>query len=236
MFRVEDVLQLKDREEVRHVTRRHILTMFPGLFLGLVLIVLPFFLIFPLFSWGVLGVALFFIAVLLGISSAVRTLLLWDADILIVTTLRLVDVDQRGLFSRIVSEAPLDAVQDVSWSRRGVIQTIFRIGNLKVQTAGATANIEAHNIPHPEQVHELINDLRHVLPVKAAMSATPTPTANNDSPDKDSRLKRIESILDKYSPEELARIESILKERERAAVTEAFLKPEGRGEEKDKAV
>jgi len=225
MFHIEDVLQLKDREEVRHVTRRHVLTMFPGLLLALVLIVIPFFLMFPLFSWGMLGVVLFFIAVLLGIGTAVRTLLLWDADILIVSNLRLVDVDQRGMFSRIVSEAPLDAVQDVSWSRKGIFQTIFRMGNIKVQTAGATANIEAHLIPHPEQVHELINELRQAVPAKKPEASAVVPVSAA-APERSDKLKSICALLEKYSPEELARIESILRARERASVADAFLKPE----------
>ncbi|MFA5185726.1 MAG: PH domain-containing protein [Patescibacteria group bacterium] len=228
MFHIEDVLQLKDREDVRHITRRHILTMLPGLVLALILIVIPFFLMFPMFSWGIFGVILFFIAVLLGIGVAIRTLLLWDADILIVTTLRLVDVDQRGILTRIVSEAPLDAIQDVSWSRKGILQTIFRLGDLKVQTAGATANIEAKSIPHPEAVHELINDMRHTQPAKKAEASpvvSPSPTVPATQAEK---LKAICAMLEKYSAEELTRIETILKARERSSIADAFLGDENK--------
>lgn len=228
MFHIEDILQLKDREEVRHVTRRHVLTMFPPLLLALILIVAPFFLMFPLFSWGLIGVALFFVAVLIGIATALRTLLLWDADILIVTNLRLVDVDQRGIFSRSVSEAPLDAIQDVSWSRTGLIQTLFRMGSLKVQTAGATANIEAKDIPHAEAVHELINDLRPHLSGKTSAAAAVPSTAL--PADKDEKMRSICALLEKYPAEELARIESILKARERAAVADVFLKQDEKTE------
>lgn len=226
MFHIEDVLQLKDHEEVKHVTRRHVLTMFPPLLLALLLIVAPFFLMFPLFSWGVIGVAMFFVAVLIGIGIALRTLLLWDADILIVTNLRLVDVDQRGIFARSVSEAPLEAIQDVSWSRSGVVQTLFRMGNLKVQTAGATLNIEAKSIPHVEVVHELINDLRQSPPKKPAANPPPagSPGPEADPPGKAGRISAICAMLEKYPEEELGRIESILKARERAAVADAFLK------------
>jgi len=200
--------------------------MFPSLFLALILIVAPFFLMFLLFSWGIIGVALFLVAVLIGISIALRTLLLWDADILIVTTSRLVDVDQRGIFARSVSEAPLEAVQDVSWSRNGIIQTIFRMGNVKVQTAGATANIEAKDIPHAEAVHELINELRQRLagkPISGPAAAAPSITTNQSS-DKADKINSICAMLEKYPADELARIESILKARERAAVADAFLK------------
>jgi membrane protein YdbS with pleckstrin-like domain len=233
MFNIEDVLQLKDREEVRHVTRRHVLTMFPPLLLSLVLIVVPFFLMFPLFSWGIIGVGLFVVAVFSGIGIALRTLLLWDADILIVTTLRLVDVDQRGIFARTVSEAPLESVQDVSWSRNGILQTVFRMGDLKVQTAGSTANIEAKSIPRVEVVHELINELRQPGAPKhqaSAPVAAAKPLATTDSDDKAGRIQSICAMLEKYSAEELGRIESILKARERAAVADAFLAQDGKDE------
>jgi len=226
MFHIEDVLQLKDREEVRHVTRRHVLTMFPPLFLALVLIVAPFFLMFLLFSWGLIGVGMFLVAVLIGIGIALRTLLLWDADILIITNCRLVDVDQRGIFARSVSEAPLDAIQDVSWSRSGIIQTVFRMGNVKVQTAGATANVEAKDIPHAEAVHELINELRQRIAVKpAAATASPVaPAAASQPSDKAEKIRGICAMLEAYPVDELARIESILKARERVAAADAFLK------------
>lgn len=226
MFNIEDVLQLKDREEVRHVTRRHVLTMFPPLLLSLVLIVVPFFLMFPLFAWGIIGVAMFIVSVFSGIGVALRTLLLWDADILIVTNLRLVDVDQRGIFARTVSEAPLESVQDVSWSRNGIVQTLFRMGDLKVQTAGATANIEAKAIPRVEVVHELINEMRQGPAVKSVEIATPSagaPKTAFEAGDKAEKIRIICAMLEKYPEEELGRIETILKARERAAVADAFL-------------
>lgn len=213
MFHIEDVLLLKDGEQVKAFTRRHVITLFPGLLLALVLIVLPFFLLFPLFSWGIPGVALFAIAILAGMCITIRTLLLWDADVLIVSNFRIVDVDQKGLFTRIVSEAPITSVQDVSWEKKGFLETFFRIGSVRIQTAGGGVTITAVRIPHPQEIHELINDLRH--------SASPATRAEPpSSPDK---LKSISSLLEKYSPDELARIESVLKARERSALVDAFL-------------
>lgn len=216
MFRIEDVLLLKDDERVKTVTRRHLVTLFPGLFLALILIVMPFFLLFSLFAWGIPGVAIFFTALIAGLCIAFRTLLLWDSDVLIVTSLRLVDVDQRGLFSRIVSETPLASIQHVTWSKKGIIESVFRLGTIKVQTQSVTTAIEAQRIPHPQLIHELINDLRqHAVPMNAPQSG-PAPAASPDP------LKKISSLLEKYSPEELGRIESVLKARERSTVADAF--------------
>src|SRR5262249_32798336 len=159
-----DVLSLNDGEKVRAVTRRHVATLVPPLGLALILIVAPFFLLFPLFSWGTPGVVLFCVAIVLGILIAIRSVVLWDAGALILTTMHISDVDQKGLLTRTVSEASLTSIQDVSWGRNGFADTIFRMGKITIQTASTTATIEARRIPHPEQMYELINELRHGVP------------------------------------------------------------------------
>jgi len=50
MFRLESVIQLKDEEQIRAIARRHIITLIGPLALAMVLIVVPFFFLFPLFS------------------------------------------------------------------------------------------------------------------------------------------------------------------------------------------
>ncbi|MFH1620654.1 MAG: PH domain-containing protein [Patescibacteria group bacterium] len=222
MFNLEDVLQMKDEERVKSITRRHILTLLPPLFLSVLLIVAPFFLLFPLFAWGVFGVILFFVSVLIGIIIAVRALLMWDSDVLIVTNFRIIDVDQKGLLARTVSEASLSSVQDVSWSRQGLIQTIFKIGTVTVQTAGATTTITAGRIPHAEEIYALINDLRHVPEKK-----------QGDGESRDSKLNSIMALLETYSLEELKRIEIVLKARERQSAADAFLKQDEHGDSEE---
>jgi len=223
MFHIEDVLLLKDDERVKTVTRRHIITLFPGLSVSLVLIVLPFFLLFPLFGWAILGVVIFFLSLVLGLGIAMRALLLWDSDVLVVTTLRLVDVDQRGLFTRIVSEAPLSAIQDVSWAKKGIVETLLGIGSIKIQTTNATTTVEARRISHPQRIHELINELRRHPEAVPAVPTTPAPQAPTQTAE---AVKKITSMLETYSPEELVRIEAVLHARERSAAADEFLAEE----------
>lgn len=217
MFHLEDVIQLKEGENVVRLIRRHILTLGPSLGLAVLLIVLPFFLLFPLFGLGVVGVIIFAVAVLIGAIVAGRAFLLWDADVLILTTHRLVDVDQKGLFSRNVTEAQLSSIQDVSWSKKGVWQTLLGMGSIMIQTAGASNNIEAIAVSHPQQLAEFLNDLRHqTTPKKAPID-----------PEKYEKLKVIQNMLQGFSLEELERIETILKARERQAASDAFLEDSG---------
>lgn len=223
MFRIEDVLQLKDGEKIRAVIRRHLVTLVAPLFLALILIVVPFFLLFPLFSWGIPGVILFFFAVAAGMVIAVRSLILWDADVLIVTTMRLVDVDQKGLLTRSVSEAALGAIQDVSWIRNGFLDTMFRMGKVKIQTASTTSVLEATRVPQPEAIFELINELRHDAPSSSSPAGGRSNVPGEAPSERKDLLDSICRMLQPYSFDELKRVETVLKARERSSLREAFL-------------
>ncbi|MFZ6015927.1 MAG: PH domain-containing protein [Patescibacteria group bacterium] len=208
MFRIESVIQLKEEEEIQAMVRRHLFTVMPSLFLAMLLIVIPFFLLFPLFSIGLTGVIIFGVTVIVGILWAIRTFILWHADVLIITNLRIVDVDQRGLLSRKVTEAPFENIQDVSWKREGMAQTIFRMGSVEVQTAGASAKIEAHNIPYPQKVHELINDLKGRAPeIKEETKQSP------EKKDRRSRIRHIAEMLDDVEDETVQEVERMLEKK-----------------------
>jgi len=150
----------------------------------------------------------FGVLIIAGIALAFRALFLWDADVLIVTNLRVVDVDQRGLFSRRVSEAALTSIQDVSWKKQGLWQTLFHMGGVKIQTAGATAVIEADNIPKPERVHELINDVRQEAP-KQASADTPL------QKDRRSRIRHIAVLLEEADDAKVMEVEVMLEKQSR---------------------
>jgi len=220
MFHLEDVLQLKEGEKVTSMIRRHVMTLLPNLAFAVLLIVLPFFLLFPLFSWGIPGVILFAVAVIGGIVIAIRTMVLWDADVLVITNLRLVDVDQKGLFTRAVTEAQLLNIQEVSWKKNGMFETLFGMGSIIVQTAGTANNVEAVRVPHPQRIADFINNMRHqTAPKKTAID-----------PEKYEKLKLIQNLLQGFSLEELERIETILRARERQAASDAFLGEDGKQE------
>ena len=77
-------------------------------------------------------------------------------DVWIVTDERIVDIEQRGLFRREVSELLLENIQDLTTEITGVIPTVFDYGNLYIQTAGKRERFQFQSIPHPERVRDLI--------------------------------------------------------------------------------
>lgn len=124
--------------------------------------VLPlFFYIFP--AYQMLTPGLKVVVVLgwyLGVAGfALAKFLGWYFNIFILTDERMIDVDFLNLFSRVISEAKLDKIQDVNSVMSGVWQTFFNYGSVFVQTASEVAEFVFENIPYPDAVVKIINKL-----------------------------------------------------------------------------
>ncbi len=235
MFRLEAVIQLKEEENVKALARRHIITILPSLFLSMVLIVLPFFFMFPLFGWGTPGIIIFGVLILAGAFVAFRTLFMWDEDVLILTNQRVIDVDQKGLFSRKVTEMSLASVQDVSWKRQGFLQTIFRMGSINIQSAAATSSIEGAHIARPEKLQDLINDLRGATPHNAKPSTLNAPAKEEEDPpvekDRRTRIKHIAQMLEGSDDGAVMQVENLLEKMEKDRAIRTLFAPETKKEE-----
>lgn len=80
-------------------------------------------------------------------------------DIWIVTSHRIFDIEQRGLFNYIVSEQSLEMVQDVQSKVQGVLPTLLDYGNVVVQTAGARNLFDFEQVPEPAMIARQIAQL-----------------------------------------------------------------------------
>jgi len=81
---------------------------------------------------------------------------LYYLNVWIVTNERIIDVHQRGLFSRELLTAELERVQDVTVDTEGIIQTLFGFGTLTIHTAGEGTNFIITNAMHPLEAREKI--------------------------------------------------------------------------------
>ncbi len=77
-------------------------------------------------------------------------------DVWIITNERIINIEQKGFFARIVSEQRLSRIQDVTSEVEGFFPTIFKYGNVYVQTAGAKERFFFHEISNPDQVRNII--------------------------------------------------------------------------------
>jgi|GEM_PF-3881255 len=82
-------------------------------------------------------------------------------DIGIVTSERLIDIDQAGLLGRKVSQLYLINIQDVSANQEGLFANLFNYGNVLIQSAGSQNNFLWVKVPDPFSLSESLLDLHN---------------------------------------------------------------------------
>lgn len=153
-------MQLKEQERIITTVRRYGLTYFWHGCLVAVLIGSAFFFMFWLFAHDWWGQTLFGLDLGVGFLLLLRTMFLWQKNQLLVTTHRVIDVDQRGFFDKTVSEIPYDQIEDVFGKIKGVFGTIFRYGEINIQTGAGKVQICLQKIKQPVALQQQINELR----------------------------------------------------------------------------
>ena len=77
-------------------------------------------------------------------------------DVWIITNERVINIEQKGLFVRAVSELKFSRIQDVTSEVSGMIPTILNFGDVKVQTASEEDYFLFRRIPDPYHVKDVI--------------------------------------------------------------------------------
>src|SRR3989338_7265588 len=80
-------------------------------------------------------------------------------DAWIVTNQRIINIEQKGLFDRVVSEQQLYRVQDVTSELKGFFSTILNYGTVHIQTAGEEQRFIFEQVPDPYNVAKKIAQL-----------------------------------------------------------------------------
>jgi hypothetical protein len=81
-------------------------------------------------------------------------------DVWIITSTRIININQIGLFSRQVSEMEMEKVQDVSTKVDGVIATFLNYGDVLIQTAGEIPLFQFRKVPNPYAIKDLLMSLQ----------------------------------------------------------------------------
>ncbi|MFC1686462.1 PH domain-containing protein [Patescibacteria group bacterium] len=81
-------------------------------------------------------------------------------DVWIVTNERLVDIDQKSLFDRSISQLSLSKIQNVKAEMKGILPTFLRFGDVDVESAGAdVGRFSFRSIPNPFEVERKVLEL-----------------------------------------------------------------------------
>jgi len=153
-------------EKIIKIIRKDIFILFEKLILGVILIGLPALVgymmirIYPNLLNGQISYPLIILAAsgyvlfiwLFGFFSFIDYYL----DVWLITNERIIDIKQEGFFSRTVAELKLFQIQDVTSELKGLSKFIFRYGDVYVQTAGEVQRFIFRQIPHPEEIRDII--------------------------------------------------------------------------------
>ena len=77
-------------------------------------------------------------------------------DIWIITTQRIVNIEQKGMFTRKVSEMEYCKIQDISTEVTGFIPTVLNYGDVTVQTAGEQEDFVFRTVSDPYGIKNII--------------------------------------------------------------------------------
>lgn len=153
-------IQLKAHERVVATVREHAVTHLGGWILVSLLVLLPFFLAFPLFTQGTPGVIAFGFLLLVALVVCWARWRRYMGTVLIVTDRRVIDVEHPGLFGRRLTDVPYSRVDEVAYERRGLAAAFFRYATVRIVTSGTGADIEFVRAPGAERLRDLIESLR----------------------------------------------------------------------------
>lgn len=106
----------------------------------------------------------------------------------IVTSRRIIDIDQKGLFNRQIDQMPIINIQDVAFKQSGIFSVLFDFGNVIVQSSANTlenaggkkvdekldAGFVFNNAPSPSEITAIISDLYHAEKEKIKIDTAKT--------------------------------------------------------------
>lgn len=84
-------------------------------------------------------------------------------NVWIVTNSRILDIWQKGLFNREISELHLESIQDISVNTKGIVQSYLNFGNIDIQTAATEKHFTFEEVPHPLHIKDAVMDAANVF-------------------------------------------------------------------------
>jgi membrane protein YdbS with pleckstrin-like domain len=149
-------------EDIVLVVRSHWIIYAPFLLAALVVMSLPlvFEMMLSTFTEStVLFLALFFSCLTISLTIGIYAFVRWFYNVNIITDKRIIDLDFTSIVSHSLAEARISKIEDVTHKQTGVVGSVFDIGTVYFQTAGATPEIEFDNIPRPRDVQKIVYQL-----------------------------------------------------------------------------
>ena len=147
---------LKENEEIIEMFRTYGLFIVLPVAIGLILALAPWFFFVRLYDLVPAGMAVFVLLQTAGWLLIIKTLYIWRRNLLVVTTLRIIDVNQKSIFNRTISEVGYDMMQNVTYEVDGVLATILNYGNLIFETIGSDTAYVFKRVKSPVRIQNIV--------------------------------------------------------------------------------
>ncbi len=153
-------VELHSNEEVKRVLRQHPRFIVSKLTFSAILLSAPLYLFVPLMGLKWFGSSVFGISLFAALLFALRSWVKHRGTLLIITNQRVIDVERRSFFDKIVSEVPYESLSDVSYRSRGLFETLTGAGTITFQMIGGKDNVAFPNLADPSSVQKQVMELR----------------------------------------------------------------------------
>lgn len=161
--------KMKDREAVVKIIHRHWFNLlkqfFPVVLLTLALVAIFSYLpsYFSIFQERTFSKFFSFGESLFAVLIWVFVFFTWIDyyfDIWVITSEKVVNIEQKGLFVRSLSELKFERIQDVTVEVKGFLPTVLNYGDVFIQTAGEKERFIFRQISNPYGIKDLIMGLQ----------------------------------------------------------------------------
>jgi CRP-like cAMP-binding protein len=200
---------VRDDEWIMMVVQRHWTRLFRQVALPIFLLAL----LFPLLTTLVLQAGTLHIVAAVVVALTILAILgvviwqyiNWRDDYFVITTQRIVHIERTWPFSTHYEETTLGHIEDIHETQPSWSSNVFNYGNLILQTAGETAEIDMDYVPEPTslremislqiersqardllrargQIRDLLSRQLHVIPVEESPSTLEKPTPSHPHP------------------------------------------------------
>ena len=171
-------------EEVLYVFRKHPVVMRRGLVFGMfgpLIGVLPATFKPELgFGWFFGGLAA---GIILGLLLFAPYWISWYFTVCVVTNQRFIQLTQKGLFHRQVSDIGLNHIQSMNYKISGLEETLLGFGTITIQTY--MGDVDIHNIHHPAKTHKRMQNILREQDIAPAKMASKQPEQDREFDEED---------------------------------------------------
>ncbi len=143
-------------EEVKFLFRRHFLTAKKGIIFCIIMMILGF---IPILLWPKNGEMFWFFLgmTVIGVFGFLYSYMLWHFSVYIITTQRIRQVSQKGIFKKTVVDLDLDKIQSLSYSVPGFKAGIFGYGTILIQTS--VGDLIISQVSKPSVIYDQLQDI-----------------------------------------------------------------------------